>query len=148
MNYYGDKEAELNKKNAEFNDIYRLKYISHISHEFTKFNLLHLDELDKNVLKIKKEIDELKEKKLQIVQGKFGFEKLEKGYILDEILTAHSKYISSLVSIDNKIISGSRDYFIKIWSNDSGTYKQKQVIKTKQIASLSSILNLILQFGC
>ena len=141
MNYYGDKEAELNKKNAEFNDIYRLKYISHISHEFTKFNLLHLDELDKNVLKIKKEIDELKEKKLQIVQGKFGFEKLEKGYILDEILTAHSKYISSLVSIDNKIISGSRDYFIKIWSNDSGTYKQKQVIKTKQIACLLGLKN-------
>lgn len=141
MNYYTDRDAELGKKNVEFNDIYRLKYINNISYEFSNFRLEHLNELDKNVLKIKKEIDDLKEKKFQIVQGKYNFQKIEKEYLLDEILTAHTKYISSLILVGNKIISGSRDYFIKVWSNDSGLYKQKQVIKTKQIACLLGLKN-------
>ena len=141
MNYYADREAELGKKNAEFNDIYKLKYINNISYEFTNFKLIYLNELDENVLKIKKEIDNLKAKKFQLVKGNYSFKKIEKEYTLDEILTAHTKYISSLILMGNKIISGSRDYFMKVWSNETGLYKQKQVIKTKQIACLLGLKN-------
>lgn len=141
MNYYTDKNAELKKINVENNDIFKLKYLSNISYEFTNFSLSYPDTLDKEILKINEEINKLKLTEMELIKGKFSFQKISREYNLDEVQPAHGKFITSLISLDNKIISGSTDYFIKIWDNESGNYKLKQAIKTKQIVSLLALKN-------
>lgn len=141
MNYYTDKSSELKKLNVENNDIFKLKYLSNISHEFTDFSLSYPDTLDKEIEKINEQINNLKPTEMELIKGKFTFQKIAKEYYLDEVQPAHSKFITSLILLDNKIISGSKDYFIKIWDNESGNYKLKQTIRAKQIASLLALKN-------
>jgi WD40 repeat protein len=141
LSYYIDKEAELNKKNM-FPDIFKLKYISKISNEFKSFSMNHSQELEKKVDKIKEEIDDLKKSNTKIIEAKFQFEKIDKSYQIDEILVGHKAYISSLIFMDDKIISGARDYNMRIWEkNEDGLYTIKQEVKTKAIISLLGLKN-------
>ena len=141
MNYFVDKEIELKKKNVETNNIYKLKYISNISHEFTDFKLTHLPYFDEKLLKIQKQINSIKIPEINLFSSEYNFQKIPKDYTLDEIIPAHSKFISSLIAVDTKLISGSLDYTMKLWDNETGIYKITQSIKTKQVINLLALKN-------
>ena len=141
LNYFADKESESKKLNVETNNIYKLKYISNISHEFEDLKLEYLPTLDMEIEKITQKIKEIKIPKIKLFSSEYLFQQISKDYILDEIIPAHSKFISSLTSIDTKIISGSVDYTMKLWDNESGVYKIIQSVKTKQVINLLSLKN-------
>ena len=136
--YYTDKASELKKKNAENNDIFKLKYLANLSYDFRDFTLEHYD-IDTEIEKIKKEIGILC-KKNNLIKSNFNFEKIENIYILDEIYDAHNKFITGLIKINNKIITSSLDYDLKIWENETGTYKLKKVLR-KGIVFLLGLKN-------
>ena len=137
MNYYTDKKEEIDKKNVETNNLFKLKYLANISYEFTDFDLSYHNEIEN----LKKEVNKLMSKKMQLLKGVYKYDKLEKRYRLDENLTAHKKFITSLSLLDNKILSGSLDYYIKIWDNETGNYSVQQEIKSKQIGNLLVLKN-------
>ena len=143
MNYYTDKKAELAKINVENNDIFKLKYLANISYEFMDFNLSYPKEFDEIIDKMHKDIENIKPSEMKLIDSKYVFEKRKKGYAYEKhsIINAHSKYISSVVLLNNQIITGSTDYFIKIWDNEEGKYKNKQVLKSKQITCLIALKN-------
>lgn len=141
LNYFVDKEIESKKKNVETNNIYKLKYISNISHEFLDFKLSHLPNFDEEISKIQKQIDSIKLPEIKLFSSTYNFQKISKDYMLDEIISAHNKLITSLIAIDTKIISGSLDYTMKLWDNETGIYKITQSIKTKQVINLLALKN-------
>ena len=132
MNYYGDKMAELKKQNVETNDIFKLKYISDISYEFIGFEMNHSMELENEISKIKNDISQTKISNMKLIEGNFIFDKVPKNYSLDEILVGHTKFITSLIYMNNKIISGSTDFSMRVWDNETGSYVVKQSLKTKK----------------
>ena len=141
MNYFADNDIESKRVNVETSNIYKLKYISNISHEFSDLKLTHLNEFDEEIAKIKEKIESINVKEIKLFSSEFKFQKVYKDYILDEIIPAHSKLITSLIVYDNKIISGSVDYTMKLWDNESGIYKCQQSIKTKQVINLLALKN-------
>ena len=141
LNYFADKEIESKKINVETNNIYKLKYISNISHEFIDLKLSHLPIFDDKILKIQKQIDSIKLPEIKLFSTEYNFQKISKEYILDEIIPAHNNVITSLIAIDTKIISGSLDYSMKLWDNETGIYKITQSIKTKQVINLLALKN-------
>ena len=141
LNYFADKEIESKKINVETNNIYKLKYISNISHEFIDLKLSHLPIFDDKILKIQKQIDSIKLPEIKLFSTEYNFQKISKEYILDEIIPAHKNIITSLIAIDTKIISGSLDYSMKLWDNETGIYKITQSIKTKQVINLLALKN-------
>ena len=104
MNYYADKMTELKKQNVENNDIFKLKYISDITYEFMDFEMNHSMELENEILKIKNDISQIKISNMKLIEGNFIFDKVPKNYTLDEILVGHTKFITSLIYMNNKII--------------------------------------------
>ena len=141
MNYYTDKKEEIDKKNVETNNLFKLKYLANISYEFTGFDLSYLNNYHNEIENLKKEVNKLMSKKIQLLKGVYKYDKLEKRYRLDDVLTAHEKFITSLSLLDNKIISGSLDYYIKIWDNETGKYSVQKKIKSKQIGNLLVLKN-------
>ena len=141
LNYFADKESESKKINVETNNIYKLKYISNISYEFDNIKLNYLPTFDKEIEKIHQKIKDIKVSNINLFSSEYNFKKISKDYILDEIIPAHSKFISSLISIDTKIISGSVDYTMKLWDNETGIYKIQQSVKTKQVINLLLLKN-------
>ena len=143
LNYFTDKSVELKKINAENNDIFKLKYLANISHDFIDFNLEHY-KFNSEIENIKNEItnfnSSINDNKLNLIKGNFIFDKIEKGYILDEATPAHNKFITGLIKLNNKIISASFGYELKIWENETGTYKIKQSLK-KGIVCLLGLKN-------
>ena len=138
--YYTDKASELKKKNAENNNIFKLKYLANLSYDFRDFTLEHYD-IDPEIEKIKGEISNLSLfTDSNLIKSHFYFDKINKSYILDDINQAHNKFITGLIKINNKIITSSLDYDLKIWDNETGTYKPKQIIK-KGIVFLLGLTN-------
>lgn len=140
-NYFSDKDVELKKVNAESNDIFKLKYLNNISYEFTNLELNHSNKFDEELDNINNKIDSIIKSKMDFLEGKYEFEKIQKAYTLDEMISAHNKFITSLILVNNKIITSSTDYFMKVFENESGEYVIKQALKTKQIRSLLGLKN-------
>ena len=65
------------------------------------------------------------------------------GYEIEQTLKSHKGEITSLLYIDNYLISGSKDQTIKIWTKDNeNNYKVNQVIKlNKEIKRLNKYIN-------
>ena len=141
MNYFIDKESEMKKINIETNNIFKLKYISNISHEFNELKLTHLTNFENEIIKIKEKIESINIKNIKLFKSEYKFQKISKDYILDEIIPAHNKFITSLITYDTKLISGSLDYTMKLWDNETGIYKIQQSIKTKQVINLLALKN-------
>ena len=141
LNYFTDKESESKKLNVETNNIYKLKYISNISYEFSDLKLSHLPDFDEEISKIKQKIESIKFPDTKLISSKYYFQPIQKDYTLDEIISAHSKFITSLIVFDTKIISGSLDFTMKLWDNETGIYKVQQSLKTKQVINLLALKN-------
>ena len=96
---------------------------------------------DEQLDKIKNIIDKIQSKDFEYVESEYNFKKIEKKYFLEEMVVTHKKFITSLVSIKNTIITGSTDFFIKTFENDSGLYVSKQIINFKPIRNIIGLKN-------
>ena len=141
MIFYAESDIELKKTNEERNDIFKLKYINNISHEFNDFDIRQSKVFDNELDKIKNILDKIQTKDFQFIESEYNFKKIQKQYFLEEMLVAHKKFITSLTSIKNKIITGSTDFFLKIYENDSSLYVNKQAINFKPIRNILALKN-------
>lgn len=139
MIFYNQSNIELKKSNEERNDIFKLKYINNISHEFVNFDIRHPKEFDEQLDNIKHIIEKIQSK--DFIESEYIFKKIEKKYFLEEMVVAHKKFITSLATVKNKIITGSTDFFLKTYENDSGLYVSKQVINFKPIRNIIGLKN-------
>ena len=139
LNYYKDLKDELKIIEAEKNNIYKLKYLNNISYEFVDLKMTHSDFVEKQVIQMKEIIDKLINKR-NLIDGKFIFKKLKKGYKMGEKFQAHQKFINGLiVTNNNQIVTASNDFYMKVWDpSASKVAKQEEKVK---IISLYSLKN-------
>ena len=142
LNYYKDRDIYLNIVEPEKNNIYKLIYLNSISHEFISMNINHSTYIENEVIKLKKLIDNLKSPDIKLIEGKFNFSKIKKGFRMTEAFQAHSKFIGGLILTqnNNKIITSSKDQMLKVW--DPLTEKKKiQEIPKMKIINLFGLKN-------
>lgn len=143
LNYYKDKNNEFKTIEADKSNIYKLKYLNNISYELTDIEMKQSEFFDKEINKLKKSIDKLNDPNLdkKLIQGKFIFKKVKKGYKLGEKFQAHKRFINDMI-IDkntNNIITASYDYYMKIWSLfPTKIAKQEEKIKITNLINLKN----------
>ena len=136
LNYYKDKANEFKNIEAEKNNIFKLKYLNNISYEFIDMKLIQKENIANKIEELKSKVEELKENNEKIIKGEFFFEKIQKGYRMGEKFQAHKKYINGLTSVNNKIITSSIDFQMKVW-DPNYTKKEKQSFQKKIISLMS-----------
>ena len=142
INFYKDKTNELKIIQAEKCNIYKLKYLNNISYEFIDMKINHSQLIDREISQITKSIENLQnpENKNRFISGKFFFQEIKKGFKMGESFQAHKKYINSLiVTKNNKIITASNDYHMKVWDpNKAKIAKQDEKEKINNLFSLKN----------
>ena len=135
LNYYKDKAKEFKNIEAEKSNIFKLKYLNNISYEFIDMKLEQKESIEKKIEELKSKAEDLITNNEKIIKGQFFFEKIKKGYRMGEKFQAHKKLINGLISVNNAIITSSKDFEMKVW-DPNYTKNVKQIIQKK-------ILNLI-----
>ena len=135
LNYYKDKAKEFKNIEAEKSNIFKLKYLNNISYEFIDMKLEQKESIEKKIEELKSKAEDLITNNEKIIKGQFFFEKIKKGYRMGEKFQAHKKFINGLISVNNAIITSSKDFEMKVW-DPNYTKNVKQSIQKK-------ILNLI-----
>lgn len=143
LNYYNDKNKEFKNVDLKKCNIYKLKYLNNISYELKDVQMEHSKLFDKKILKIKNNVEELRNSELmkKLLNCNFKFAKIKKGYKIGQSFQAHKKFINALVLAyhTNKIITSSYDYHMKVWDPIS-TKKELQNDK-KKINNLYALQN-------
>ena len=142
LNYYKDRKTALKISEEEANDIFKLKYLNNISYELMDIKINHSQLFDKEISKLKNSIDKLKNiTKNKLIKADFVFEKIKKNFKMMENFLTHKKFINGLILTknNNKIITASYDYHMKIWDLDN-IEKPIQDIKSK-IMNLCALKN-------
>ena len=129
----------MNIVEPEKNNIYTLINLNSISHEFISMKLNHSTLLENEISKIKKTIDGLLSKEQGLVDGQFIFDKIKKGYKMQDSFQAHSKFIGGIIFThnNNRIITSSKDYKLKVWDPKEEKKKVQEEPNNKIINLLS-----------
>ena len=142
LNYYNDKKKELTNKKTHGCNIYKLKYLNNITYELAKVQMKHSDFFNKEVTRLKKFIDKLLSPDFskKLIEGKFIFEEIKKGFKMGEKFQAHKKFINGLIVSyhNNKIITSSFDSTLKIWEPDNQKLVQEEKKKISNIFALKN----------
>ena len=142
LNYYKDKANELKNIEAEKSNIFKLKYLNSISYEFIDMKIIHSQDFDKEISEILQNLEKLQkpEENNKFINGKFIFGLIKKGFKMGESFQAHQKFINSLiVTKDNKIITASNDYYMKVWEpNKAKVPKQEEKEKLNNLFCLKN----------
>lgn len=135
LNFYKDREMYMNIIEPEKNNIYTLIYLNSISHELISMNLTHSTALENEIIKIRKAVESLLSKEQNLFEGKFIFQKIKKEFKLINAFQAHQKFIGGLIFSpnNNKILTSSKDYILKIWDPKEEKKKMQEEPKMKII---------------
>ena len=126
LNYYYDKD--LCKDSIEVN---LLRFVNNISLEFMDLNISHDKSINSNLGEIKSIIESMSQANRQnVINIDYNFDEVPRSFKCEDIiLKAHSEYIKSILETpDQKLITGSSDYSIKIWEEDDDTFHIKNTI--------------------
>ena len=139
LNFYEDRDFFMNIVEPEKNNIYTLIYLNSISQELMSMNLTHSTFLDNEVSKLKKSVDVLWSKEQKLIEGKFIFQKIKKGYKVLDSFQAHQKFIGGLIFSKNinRIVTSSKDYILKVWDPKEEKKKMQEEPQMKIINLLS-----------
>ena len=97
-------------------DIFLLKYLININYEFINMELTYNKKMFDQLNIIKNQADILKKSTDELFYLKFEYQKLPREYSLSSKLFGHKDQITSLLVLkDQKLLSGSLDYSIRIW---------------------------------
>ena len=139
LNYYFEKN-----KYQESNDINFLRYLNSISNEISSIEITRSETIFKELESIKTSINLLKFEDSSFTT-KLNFKKIKKGYKIDQILEkSHDKLINGIFEIgDNKILTGSLDFSIKIWKEINNKFENSKIIKGNcgAICSMTQLSN-------
>ena len=126
LNYYYDKD--LCKDSIEVN---LLRFVNNISLEFMDLNIVHDKSINSKLGEIKSILESMSQANRQnIININYNFDEVPRSFKCEDIiLKAHSEYIKSILETpDQKLITGSSDYSIKIWEEDDDTFHIKNTI--------------------
>ena len=121
----------LEKKEAEnSNNINLLRYVNSIANELSDIEIKKDDLFYNQLDDIKSSLDNLKVKNINF-SAKFIFSDVSKNYKIEQIVEkSHDKLINGIFEIDNnKIITGSLDYTMKIWQENNNKFENIKIIK-------------------
>ena len=121
----------LEKKEAEdTNNINLLRYVNSISNELSDIEIKKDDNFYFKLDNIKNSLDNLKLKKINF-EAKFNFTEISKNYKIQQIIEkSHDKLINGIFEIgNNKVITGSLDYTLKIWEEKNNKFESIKKIK-------------------
>ena len=142
LNFYKDRDINLNIVEVEKSDIYTLINLNSISHELISMELTHSTSIEKEVLKIKKAVDGLLSEEQGLINGQFNFKKIKKGFKMYDSFQAHQKYIFGLIFTpnNNRIMTSSKDYYLKVWDpkEDKKKVQEEPTIKITNLLSLKN----------
>lgn len=142
LNYYKDRKNALKISKEQENDLFKLKYLNNISYELKEIKINHSQLFEKELLKLKNNIDKLNNTiKNKLIKGDFIFEKVKKNYKIVENFEAHKKFINGLILTKNynKLITCSYDYNMKVWDPyNIGEPIQKEKSKITNLFSLKN----------
>jgi WD40 repeat protein len=97
-------------------DIFLLKYLININYEFINMELTYNKKMFDQLNIIKNQADILKKSTDELFYLKFEYQKLPREYSISSKLFGHKDQITSLLVLkDEKLLSGSLDFSIRIW---------------------------------
>ena len=121
----------LEKKEAEDNNnINLLRYVNSITDELSDIEIKKDEAFYNKLNNIKNSLETLKSEKINF-HAKFNFSQISKNYKIEQMLEkAHEKLINGIFEIgNNKVITGSLDYTLKIWEEKNNKFENIQKIK-------------------
>ena len=119
LDYYLEKKEAEDTKNINL-----LRYVNSINKELSDIEIKK-DEIFYNKLdNIKNSLSNLKLEKINFT-AQFNFTEVSKNYKVEQIIEkSHDKLINGIFEIDNnKILTGSLDYTIKIWKEKDNKFE-------------------------
>ena len=132
---------ELQQKDT-CNDIFILKYLSHIKYEFSDMTLRHNENSIAIINEITNRTQELSKAKESLLTIDFKYEPLSRVFVPTASLLGHKKPISCIIQLRNgQIVTGSSDFTIRIWKEINGQFAEIHQIKefTGNVYSLSQL---------
>ena len=137
LNYYFEKNSYQESKDINF-----LRYINSISNEISSIELIQSEKIIKELENIKTSINLLKFEDSSFTT-KLNFKKIKKGYKIEQIIEkAHDKLLNGIFELpDNKILTGSLDFSMKIWQEINNKYENIKTIKG-QCGAICSMMQL------
>ena len=139
LNYYLDKNSY-----KESNDIDYLRYIFSIPNEISSLEIIRKDNIIHELEKIKNSINALKLEDTNF-STKINFTKIKKGYKIEKIIEkSHEKLLNGVFELDNnKIITGSLDFSMKIWQEKNNKFESIKKLKGQcgAICSMTKLTN-------
>ena len=121
----------LEKKQAEdTNNINLLRYAKSINSELSGIEIKKDEKFYNKLENIKNALNDLKSEKINF-EATFNFTDVSKNYKIEQIIEkSHDKLINGIFEIDNnKIITGSLDYNLKIWEEKNNKFENIKKIK-------------------
>ena len=121
----------LEKKEAEdTNNINLLRYAKSISSELSDIEIKKDEKFYDKLENIKNLLNDLKLEKINF-EATFNFTDISKNYKIEQIIEkSHDKLINGIFEIDNnKVITGSLDYNLKIWEEKNNKFENIKKIK-------------------
>ena len=139
FHYYFEKNSY-----KESTDIAHLRYIFSIQNEISSIEIIKSEELFHELEKIKNSITSLKLEDSGF-NTKINFSKIKHGYKIDQLIEkAHDKLLNGILELsDNKFITGSLDFTMKIWQENNHKFESVQKIKGQcgAICSMTKLSN-------
>ena len=139
LNYYFDQNSFQNSQDINF-----LRYLNSISHEISNIEITQAETIFKELERIKASINLLKFEDASFIT-KLNFKKIKKGYKIDQIIEkSHEKLLNGIFELnDNKVITGSLDFTMKIWKETNNKYENIKTIKGQcgAICSMTQLSN-------
>ena len=139
FHYYFEKNTY-----KESTDIAHLRYIFSIPNEISSIEIIKSEEIFNELEKIKNSITSLKLEDSGF-NTKINFSKIKHGYKIDQFIEkAHDKLLNGIVELsDNKFITGSLDFTMKIWQENNHKFEAIQKIKGQcgAICSMTQLSN-------
>ena len=142
LNFYKDRDLYMSIIKPEKNNIYTLIYLNSISHELFSMDITHSISFENDVIKIKKLVDSLWTKERVLINGKFTFRTIRKGFKMFDSFQAHQKFIGGLILThnNNRIMTSSKDHILKVWDHREDK-KKVQEESSKKIINLFGLKN-------
>ena len=125
LNYYFEKNTY-----QDSNDINLLRYIYSLSNEISSIELTQSEKIFKELESIKTSINLLKFEDSSF-ETKLSFKKIKKGFKVEQVIEkAHDKLLNGIFELkDNKILTGSLDFSMKIWQEMNHKFENIKIIK-------------------
>ena len=139
FNYYFEKNTY-----KESTDINYLRYIFSIPNEISSLEIIKSEEIFHELEKIKNSINSLKLDNSGF-STKLNFSKIKRGYKIEQLLeNSHEKLLNGIFELsNNKLITGSLDYSMKIWQEKNHKFESIKSIKGQcgAICSMTKLSN-------